>query len=144
MARKIRSSDNAMSLLGYKPKTKPALWREAFPDQKAPAREPVKRVRQVSKRQAERLREYALVAMEFIAQCIICPVCGKLKTVTHPLHIHHIRGRAGELLCDKRWFLGVHDDCHRWIDSHRAEAQARGWLAKKGQWNTKPKDETEI
>lgn len=53
---------------------------------------------------------------------------------------HHIRGRLGPLLRDKRYWLPVCRKAHQWIDAHRAEAKARGWLA--GPWNTVPKEKS--
>lgn len=48
-------------------------------------------------------------------------------------HVHHVKGRVGALLCDRRHFLSsCGGECHpRWIhDTHKAEAITLGLLDK--------------
>lgn len=52
-----------------------------------------------------------------------------------PVEVHHRRGRSSLLLFDVRHWLAVCPACHAWIHAHPAEARAKGWLAKEGEWN---------
>lgn len=48
------------------------------------------------------------------------PTCMKEAT-----EIHHKKGRAGELLCDIRWFMAVCDSHHKFIEDHKKWARER-------------------
>lgn len=41
--------------------------------------------------------------------------------------VHHMRGRIGKLLNDKRWWLAVSERGHKWIEANPAEAKLRGF-----------------
>ena len=88
-------------------------------------------IRKVSRAMAKRLREYAKKRGPFLEgkRCAVFP--GNVAT-----EIHHIRGRTGTLLLDSRYWLPVSRAGHYWIDTHRKEAQEKGWLAQLGQWNS--------
>ena len=49
--------------------------------------------------------------------------------------VHHKRGRAGALLLDERWWLGVSKFGHRAIHMFPRLARERGWLCAVGEWN---------
>ena len=49
--------------------------------------------------------------------------------------VHHMRGRLGPLLNDKRFWLAVSKAGHRWIHQHPHAARQRGWLCQPGEWN---------
>lgn len=55
--------------------------------------------------------------------------------------VHHLRGRAGTLLIDRRFFKAVSRKGHRWIDANREEARKRGLLCQRGEWGKAPDDE---
>jgi hypothetical protein len=57
------------------------------------------------------------------------PVSPKLNEV------HHVRGRLGPLLTDRRWWMAVSKAGHRWLHQNPAEARKRGWLCEAGLWN---------
>lgn len=59
-----------------------------------------------------------------------CDRCGSTST----LDVHHVRGRAGMLLCDQRYWKLVCRTCHKHIHSHIEESRKRGWIAKPGEW----------
>lgn len=66
-----------------------------------------------------------------------CPVLGIVFGVHGPAtDVHHVRGKVGKLLIDKRFWLLVSRRGHCWIDSHPDEARALGWLCRKGNWNS--------
>ncbi len=49
--------------------------------------------------------------------------------------VHHIRGRLGSLLMDKRYWMAVSKAGHNWIHAHPKDARVFGWLAQPGEWN---------
>lgn len=55
--------------------------------------------------------------------------------------VHHVRGRLGTLLLDKRFWKGVSMEGHAWIDANRTKAMKLGLLAAKGYWHRWPDDE---
>ena len=63
----------------------------------------------------------------------IVGACDRCETVSL-LDVHHIRGRAGKLLCDTRYWKLVCRTCHKHIHSHIEESRKRGWIAKPGEW----------
>lgn len=132
--------------LNYKPKTKPANWMSAFPPK--PVNAASKPIRSVSERQAVRNAEYAKAKREWWRKfngslCIVArTVLKKIEPVENKPH--HIRGRAGKLLCDTRYWLACSREGHEWIHQHPAEAVTHGWLAGKGQWGRSEPDVYEI
>lgn len=133
-----RLSDGDAMRKSTKPK---APWTRAFPEQVArvPERRPVKSIRSrlspLSKFRRKALAAYSSIAAAYIADHPVCAVCGKPGATIAPLHVHHIRGRAGALLCDTRFFLAVHDHpCHDEIHKHINAARKRGLIADVGDW----------
>ena len=139
-----------MSLHGYKPKTKPANWVSAFPPK---AEQPKAKKRAGGRRQYVN-QEYKLQAAAFVAWYrktgIECPVVSTIEELRNGMAYgwpisskitvtHHVRGRAGSLLTDQRYWLACSRFGHRWIHSHIAEARKRGWICEKGLWNTPEK-----
>lgn len=53
------------------------------------------------------------------------PYCeAKLNVCTYQaIEVHHKKGRIGDLLNDKKYFLSVCRNCHEWIESHPKEAK---------------------
>lgn len=70
------------------------------------------------------------------------PVSAKLSEV------HHVYGRGhggrGPLLSDRRLWMAVSKQGHRWVHSHPAEARARGWLAPAGRYNCPVPDSARV
>lgn len=86
---------------------------------------------------ARALRElYEEMRKTFLAYRGSCERCGKER----PLEVHHIRGRTGTLLIDRRWFLGICKDCHKFIHEHVKTAKAEGFIAGFGEWSCVPTD----
>ena len=114
----------------YQRKTRPApwtlCWRPAAPERR------VARVRPVSVRRGEQLRLYAKAKRELLDRFPTCECCARRKASD----VHHIRGRAGRLLNERRWWMLVCRRCHDWIHGHVAEARERGWLCERGKWNS--------
>lgn len=51
-----------------------------------------------------------------------------------------MRGRAGTLLIDVRFWKAVSREAHDWIQAHPVEARAEGLLCGPGEWNVAPRD----
>lgn len=123
-------------------KTKPAAWLAAFPEQRLTREKPKRQhIRSISSRKAGELRRYRAEsrawAKEHRKAGTKCPVMlalfnKRLRVSDSP---HHIRGRLGTLLRDKRYWLAVSMEGHDWIHTHPHKAQALGWLAGPGEWN---------
>lgn len=109
-----------------------------------------KRIRSATPKRARELARYRREAAEFLKSAIkhggFCPVSAsmpqlRIRGASWKLtEVHHIRGRCGSLLLDKRFWMAVSKDGHRWIHDHPDTARDRGWLATEGQWNTVPKE----
>ncbi len=82
--------------------------------------------RKPRKENAEYLRE----AREWIGSmcCTVCLDDPEKIVVNLADTIHHMRGRIGSLLLDKRYWLPVCHECHRKIEDNRAWAIKRGYL----------------
>lgn len=87
------------------------------------------RISQRSKSGIKRSREYAKVREEVVTGVCACCVRNEASEV------HHMRGRAGSLLTDKRHLVAVCNECHRWIHENPNEARKAGWLCRPGLWN---------
>ena len=154
-----------MSLYGYKPTTKPALWTlnkvgtnpcvaaekpaKLNPELKAAgitrctinsvtAKKPRKTVNHVSKVRSAQLREYSRMvkAWKALPENRMCSYTGGCDKPT--TDCHHSRGKIGALLTDARWWKPPCRMHHDWVGSHPVEARALGLIAPSGQWNTSP------
>ena len=99
---------------------------------------------------AEVRRKYIALAHEFVRARVAagwkCPVVSMVIELANgqkygwPIsdkltEVHHMRGRAGSLLLDQRYWLAVSKQGHRWIHSNIEKARALGWLCELGKWN---------
>ena len=153
-----------MSLRGYKKKTRPANWttvpgavgpkvlkvnwlQRSVPRRRAhlcsvPIKRIVKknvarkRIRQVSLAQSRKNAEYLREVRVWIVGKTCQAWCSDIGVNRSAEECHHIRGRIGKLLLDNKWWLPVCSQCHRKMreSQFQSDAQARGWLAKSGEW----------
>jgi hypothetical protein len=155
-----------MSLRGYVRKTRPAPWtttpsevrrrvkaetaRLAAKRERAKARRNgYKRVPPVSKSRRSVLAEYRREARLFVAAAVAlgctCPIVDGVQALRERradnrlTEVHHVRGRSGGLLLDRRWWLAVSAAGHDWVHQHPKQAAERGWIAGPGQWNSNSK-----
>lgn len=96
-----------------------------------------------SKRREKEARIYQRKRRQFLKCHMRCQCCKDNKSED----VHHIRGRAGTLFLDARFWLAVcrpcHDDIHN--PKLRAEMIESEWLAGPGEWNVPvPKSNPEI
>ena len=123
-----------------KPKRPLALWTRTYPDQAKklmPERKP-RKLRRRSIAMSKRMKEYAKLKEQFLQdnpQCQVFPwicECNQFRPATQ---IHHIRGRAGSLLLDTRFWMAVSQEGHEFIHKNPELARKHGYLCAKGQWN---------
>lgn len=92
-------------------------------------RKPKSKIKPVSKKQTSDLNKYGKVRAEYLREHPCCevglPGCGGCDT--RMLQIHHKKGRIGDLLTNKKYFLTVCYDCHIYIEAHPALARENGW-----------------
>ena len=99
-------------------------------------------------------KEYRIKAKEFVRAAIEsggrCPVVAAVPELRDgrkygwPIsdklnEVHHLRGRAGSLLCDERFWIALSKQGHRWVHENPEKARNMGFLCAKGEWNTPPK-----
>lgn len=82
--------------------------------------EPIKKV---SKKQQSRNARYAKAKREYLTEHPKCQVCN----IRLASDIHHRRGRVGDLLCDKSYFLAVDRMCHQKIELNPVWAKENGY-----------------
>ena len=99
---------------------------------KKPTSKRQKRIRRVSIKKAQELKEYYAMRARFLANVDLCEVCH----TDRPVEIHHRRGRVGPLLTDLRHLLATCNRCHQWLHENVEEARALGYICEKGLWNT--------
>ena len=76
------------------------------------------------KEEAEYLRENRAYLQTHREAKIMCPVYPD-KEVTE---VHHKKGRIGKLLLDKKFWLAVSREGHRYIHNNIDESMNKGWL----------------
>lgn len=91
-------------------------------------------------RRAARLFQYQRDAKDFLARNPWC-VWGLRQEppqFIRATQVHHYRGRAGKLLLDQRFWLGMSADKHTWAHNNIAEARKLGLICPKGEWGKQP------
>lgn len=99
---------------------------------------PRKRIPRVSKRKQRQLPEYEAAKKAHLRDNPVCQIGPIIMEAGHKVRcnyravsVHHVRGRIGKLLCDRRYFLSACDgECHiPWIHTtHKDEAKRLGLL----------------
>lgn len=111
-------------------------------DQHKKPRKRIQRIKPISNKQKQLLAKYHKIRVDFLnkPENKICPVVledreGEKRSTTE---IHHKKGRQGfaddwarehdiPLLIDKRFFLAVSRDGHRWIEENPVKAKEKGF-----------------
>lgn len=68
------------------------------------------------------------------------PMCD-WKEEKRATEIHHVRGRAGTLLLDERFWKALCSTAHDFVHENMAMAREVGLLCQVGEWNTAPDDD---
>lgn len=86
-----------------------------------------KRINPISEKQKERLKRYRINRDEYFEENPICqfPDCN-----SRDITLHHMAGKIGDLLFDKRWFKSLCFTHHRFVEENPLESQKLG-LSKK-------------
>lgn len=91
-------------------------------------------IRPRSTRMQKLMRAYRKDVKEFLLGKF-SEVSGQPATMNH-----HVRGRLGTLLFDKRFWCATTFKDHRWIEDNKEKARELGFLCQRGEWNVAPKD----
>lgn len=87
---------------------------------------PSKPIKPRSEKRVKEESKYSKARKEYLADHPNCEArligCTQLAC-----QIHHKKGRIGELLYNKKFFLAVCDHCHKWIEAHPEEAKEKGF-----------------
>lgn len=105
-------------------KTRPAPWTQSVVLRRG------KRLGPNNAQREARAQAYSVEKRDFLAVNRKCERCRFRDSED----VHHVRGRSGALLLDKRWWEPLCRRCHRWIHDHPADARMQGWLAERGEW----------
>lgn len=89
-----------------------------------------KPIRRRSKSRQAIIGRYMELRQEFLEQHPLCAVYPNRRSTD----IHHIRGRAGNLMLDTRFWLAVSRQGHNRIHTEPEWARRHGFLAQQGQW----------
>lgn len=81
-------------------------------------------LRRVSKRRAERLRQYGVLRAYFLQRSSLCDRCGKVP----PTDVHHARGRFGSRLTNVHDWVALCRKCHDWVHRNPEEARKVGLM----------------
>ena len=97
-----------------------------FNPQPKPMAEPKKkrkRIRGVSIQRERENKLYSKARKEHLSDDPNCGVCRNKKATT----VHHMKGRIGPLIYDKRWFLSACMPCHEEIELNPQWAKEQGY-----------------
>ncbi len=104
---------------------------------KAP--KPRKPLRKVSKAHGVKLRIYYKLRNVFLQENPACQICVVRGLTPAPAtEVHHIRGRAGKLLSDSRYWASSCFSCREWPHANPKVAREIGILAPSRDWNRSP------
>lgn len=85
-------------------------------------------LRRVSKKRAAELVTYRSLKEYILKERPYCEMpspTGAVSCLGRSAQIHHMKGRAGPLLNDVRWWMAVCASCHTYIEDHKKEMRAR-------------------
>jgi hypothetical protein len=112
------------------------MKRTALPPRRTP-------IRKVSTKRQRELREYSKKRKAFLLAHPVCQVWQActfeqrraifdgIEKINFPVlscDIHHMRKPRSTYLNDESTWMAVSRQGHEWIESHKSEARARGWL----------------
>ncbi len=87
-------------------------------------------IRKMSKVKAVEHRKYLKLKTEILNgrdgdYGTLCEMEDCLRTAED---VHHMRGRVGKMLTDRRYLMAICRTCHTWIHDHAKAARALGLL----------------
>ena len=72
-------------------------------------------------------KEYSKIRKEYLEEHPYCEAKVPGVCTLGATEIHHKKGRIGELLTNKEFFLAICNSCHLWVESHPIESRRRGF-----------------
>ena len=95
------------------------------------------RIKQISKKQAKKIKEYSPIALKYKIENPICNIQIEGVCTFNTTDVHHIRGKVGfadqwaidnniPLLIDVRFFNSTCRGCHSYVEDNVAEAIENG------------------
>jgi len=87
-----------------------------------------KPIKKVSAKRAVENQEYARLRRDYLE---VFPVCEVVECHRKSTQIHHMAGRANDLLNDVNFFLAVCDICHQRIHAEPIWAEDNGYIIKR-------------
>lgn len=96
---------------------------KAYPKPKPTPKKKRKRIRGVSIIRDRENKLYYKARKEHLSDDPKCRICRKKNATT----IHHMKGRIGTLIYDKRWFLSACMPCHEEIELNPLWAKEQGY-----------------
>lgn len=109
----------------------------SFPKPKKKKKKVVRRfISRISPKRRAVLEEYHRLRTDFLRLHPFCQVCARrdLKQ-RRSEEIHHLRGRAGSLMLDRRFWMAACSRCHDWCHNSMDQARKLGCLCQIGDWN---------
>lgn len=94
------------------------------------AAKPKRRVAARSERMEREMKLYVQERQHFLRANPVCEWCRARR----PDDLHHVRGRAGKLLRDRRFWKALCRCCHDRVQREPDAARAAGMLCAKGEW----------
>lgn len=91
----------------------------------------VKTIRKVAPKRAKEIAQYIKVKLEYLNEHPFCESCGKSAT-----DLHHMKGRLGKDIYDKRYFKALCRTCHDLTETQPLEARKLGLSISKLQKHT--------
>jgi hypothetical protein len=88
-------------------------------------------IRRASKKRAGELKVYQSLKQYILSQRPYCEMPSRTGTpscLNRATQIHHMKGRAGSLLCNVTYWMAVCQECHDYIHTHAKESRAAGLL----------------
>lgn len=81
------------------------------------------RLKPISAKQVERLKEYRIVRDEYLRQNPNCARCGTNQNIS----LQHLKGRIGDNLTDVNNFMTLCIPCHQWATEFTRDAIEQGF-----------------
>jgi hypothetical protein len=83
-------------------------------------------LKKMSKKKAQQDRAFRILKPIYIRSHPYCEMFDDCFNET--VDIHHMKGQAGELMCDEEWFKATCRPCHDWVETHKNKARAMGLI----------------
>lgn len=83
-----------------------------------------------SKQRKEVNKDYLPAAKEYIKKHPLCKIKSAVCTGKSQ-HVHHLKGRIGDMLTDKKYWMPACDKCNSWLEQNDLWARQNGFKLSK-------------